>query len=301
TDTHADTAPDTHADTNADTAPDTHADTNADTAPDTHADTNADTDSDADYIADPIIPTITETCPVFASGNITFMGLSGIKLIVGPMGSGDGSIVFYWHGTGSSANEATLLMPSSVRDDIIGSGGIIVSFDNSLGTGGDCSGTATFSKDDLNIADQLVACAVRDHNINPRRVYTTGCSAGGLQSGCMGALRANYVAATVPNSGGLVFPQAIQNDDHTPAVMTMHGGVSDWVVVSFAETSATFDAMMDDAGSFVVNCDHNGGHCQAPAELYEAGWEFMKAHPFGVNPFPFETGLVGFPDYCAIY
>lgn len=252
--------------------------------------------------AGPTLPGITGTCPTFTSGTATIGGLGGVLLQVGAKKQGTGSLLFYWHGTGSSASEVNSLMPSAVRQEILDEGGIIVSFGKSLGTGGDCSGTSTFSKDDFKVADLIAACAVRDHGIDPRRIYTTGCSAGGLQAGCMGAMRSSYIAATVPNSGGEVTRQPIQDPAHVPAVMTMHGGSSDRVVVSFATTSATHDAHMKSAGAFVVNCDHGGGHCRAPAALYAAGWEFMKAHPFGVEPSPYAASLpASFPSYCMKY
>jgi dienelactone hydrolase len=194
------------------------------------------------------------------------------------------------------------MVPATVRQEILSAGGIIVSFQGSSGTGGDCSGTNTFSKGDFAIADLIAACAVQNHGIDPRRIYTTGCSAGGLQAGCMGAMRSSYIAASVPNSGGEVMQQAIQDPKHIPAVMTMHGGSSDVVLVSFATTSATYDKHMSSVGGFVINCNHGGGHCQAPQALYTAGWEFMKAHPFGVTPEPYSSGLpTTFPSYCKIY
>lgn len=249
----------------------------------------------------PQLPPIAGECPAFATGDVTVGGLSGISLQVGAKQSG-GALVFYWHGTGSSASEVNALIPASVRQEILAEGGILVSFEGSLGTGGDCSGTKTFSKDDFKVADQIAACAVRDHGIDARRIYTTGCSAGGLHAGCMGAARSSYIAAVVPNSGGQVSQQAIEDADHVPAVMTLHGGTSDKVIVSFATTSAAYDKRMSEAGSFVVNCDHGGGHCQAPAALYAAGWEFMKAHPFGIAPDPYASALPeSFPDYCQEY
>jgi hypothetical protein len=251
-------------------------------------------------INEPVIPPINDTCPTFATGTITVGGLGGISMQVGAKSAGTGALVFYWHGTGSTAAEVNALVPATVRQEILAQGGIIVSFESSLGTGGDCSGTATFSKDDFKIADTIAACAVRDHGVDPHRIYTTGCSAGGLQAGCMGALRSSYIAATVPNSGGEVSRQPIQDAARVPAVMTMHGGAADMVIVSFTTTSNTYDAQMKAAGSFVIDCNHGGGHCGAPAALYSAGWEFMKAHPFGVQPEPYSSGLpADFPTFCA--
>jgi hypothetical protein len=255
--------------------------------------------SGAGSAMDPVIPAINGTCPTFATGTATVAGLSGISLQVGAKKLGTGSLLFYWHGTGSSAGEVNSLIPSAARQEILDQGGIIVSFQGSLGTGGDCSGTGIFSKDDFKVADLIAACAVRDHGIDPRRIYTTGCSAGGLQAGCMGALRSSYIAATAPNSGGEVTKLPIQDPSRVPAVMTMHGGSSDVVLVSFATTSATYDTQMKGAGAFVINCNHGGGHCGAPAALQSAAWEFMKDHPFGIQPEPYSSALPStFPSYC---
>jgi hypothetical protein len=249
--------------------------------------------------AGPVLPPISGACPTLKTGTISAGGLSGISIQVGEKKPSGGSLIFYWHGTGSTAGEVNIMMPAAVRQEILSQGGIIVSPQSSLRTGGDCSGTSTFSKDDFKVADLIAACAVRDHNIDPRRIYTTGCSAGGLQAGCMASLRSSYVAAAVPNSGGITFRQTIQDPKHVPALMTMHGGASDWVAVSFSQTSKTLGTQFKQAGGFVVNCNHGGGHCRAPAPLYTAGWQFMKAHPYGTAPSPLAAGLTSaFPDYC---
>jgi poly(3-hydroxybutyrate) depolymerase len=147
----------------------------------------------------------------------------------------------------------------------------------------------------------IAACAVKNHGIDPRKIYTTGCSAGGLQATCMAVLRSSYIAAAAPNSGGLVFPLGFQDKGHTPSLLTMHGGTNDRVAVSFSDTSKTADNIFKSAGGFVINCNHGGGHCGAPAAAYTAAWQFMKAHPFGVDPEPYTAVPSDFPDYCAMF
>lgn len=245
---------------------------------------------------------ISGDCPVFKTGTVTVGGLDGIALVVGSKASGPTApLVFYWHGTGSSSGEYTS-RASALASGVTSEGGILVSFQGSTGTGGDCSGTATFSMDDFKIADQIVACAVRDHNIDPHRIFVTGCSAGGLQSGCMATKRSGYIAAAAPNSGGIVVKQTLSDPSHVPALMTMHGGTKDQVIVSFATTSKTLDTQFKSAGGFVVNCDHGGSHCAAPAALYKSAWEFFKAHPYGVTPEPYASGIPSsYPSYCTIF
>jgi hypothetical protein len=134
-------------------------------------------------------------------------------------------------------------MPAMLINDIKAKGGIIVSPQSGTGTGGDCSGTGTFAMDDFKIADQIVGCAVKNWGIDPHRIYATGCSAGGLQSGCMAMMRSGYMAAAVPNSGGEVGPIQPQDPSHIPALMTMHGKAGqDVVIVDFSQTSATMDS-----------------------------------------------------------
>ena len=246
----------------------------------------------------PKLPEIKGECPEFKDGTIMVAGHKSIVIKAGPAGKG-GPLLFYWHGTGSSASESARFPGNN---EIVAAGGIVAAFNGSQSskTGGDCSGTGAHNIADFDAADQIAACAVKNHGVDPRRIYATGCSAGGLQSGCMAQMRSSYIAAVAPNSGGVVSSRPWQGM-HTPAVFTMHGGSSDMVIVTFSQTSATFDMAAKSHGGFVVNCNHGGGHCAAPADLQKSAWQFMKDHPWGAKS-PWASALpAGTPSYCKIF
>jgi hypothetical protein len=248
--------------------------------------------------SDPVIPMVSGDCPMWANGTITYMGLAGIQLAAGTKPAGaTAPMLVYWHGTGSTSGEFSL-MAGPVANGVIAAGGVIVSFQGT--TGGDLySGTSIFGVGDLKIVDQLVACAVKDHGIDPRRIYTMGCSAGGLFSTAMAALRSSYVAAAAPNSGGEVVNAAFENS-HVPALMTVHGKMgSDVVVVDFSQTSATADTAFKGKGGFVIDCDTGAGHCGGSGLAPDA-WTFFQAHPFGVSPEPWKALPAGFSSLCTI-
>jgi hypothetical protein len=120
-------------------------------------------------------------------------------------------------------------------------------------------------------------------------------------SGYMAAQRWQYIAAVAPNSGGGL-GQNFAGAQHVPPVMTMHGAAGrDVVVIDFAQQSLQFTAAVVSAGGFAIDCDHGGGHCGVPGDLYTAAFTFLLVHPFGVSPEPYEGGLPGgFPSYCRI-
>lgn len=269
------------------------------------ADTDGSADSAVVTLLEPVIPAITGECPSFVSGDFSFQGLTGI-MEVGAKGGGEGVIVFHWHGTAMAASNYTMLGLNNITR-ITSEGGIIVSPDGPVsGESGDvlCSGTAIFGgTTTFDVIDQIVACAVRDHAIDPHKIYATGCSAGGLQSGCMAARRSSYVAAVATNSGGLVAPMGYQDPTRIPSVITMHGAPGiDVIALNFAETSAVLDTQTKNAGGFAVDCDHGGMHCGAPEELYSSAVDFLFDHPFGVDPEPYASGLPpSYPSYCEIF
>jgi predicted esterase len=253
---------------------------------------------------EPVIPAPSGACPEFRTGTQTIMGLS-TEIVAGAPVASKGPLLFTWHGTGGNGTQALLQLPQSVQRDITSRGGIVIapSDNGQVRTGTDVTFVLGVWYDgaDLAFADQIVACAVQNHNIDPRQIYVTGCSAGGLMAGVMSMERSSYVAAAAPNSGGIALPVKIQDSTRIPAVMTMHGGDTDNVIVNFGDTSRQLITTLSPLGAFLVDCNHNSGHCGAPASLHENAWEFMKAHPFGTKPSPYEGGLPSdFPSFCAI-
>jgi poly(3-hydroxybutyrate) depolymerase len=236
---------------------------------------------------------------MFESGRATIMGAS-VTFLAQKKAESGGYLVFYWHGTGSSPVEGSMF---AGMNDIMSKGGLVVGF-SSHASGGDCSGTGTHSIGDFEVADQIVACGVKNFGIDPKRIYATGCSAGGLQSGCMGINRSAYMAAVAPNSGGATIGYGPYQDPmRVPATMTMHGAPGgDVVIVDFSQTSEGYDNYMLEKGGFVINCNHGGGHCGAPGALQASAWQFMQDHPFGTHPSPYEKGLPsGFHQSCKIF
>jgi poly(3-hydroxybutyrate) depolymerase len=257
------------------------------------------------FATDPILPEPAGACPQFVSGTQT---IGGLQTRV-EAGSGGGALLLFWHGTEGTASDVDLFLPPMQREEILAGGGLIVApqsngedrggfspndiwYEGTNGEGGD-----------LAWVDHVVACAVADHGIDPRRIYTTGCSAGGLMAGALALERSRYIAGATPNSGGIVGARRrLQDPTRVPAVFTMHGGATDTVRINFGEASAALDEVITDAGGFAVDCDHQSGHCMADLGLRQAAWTFLKAHPFGTHPSPWADAFPpAVPAYCEAW
>lgn len=248
----------------------------------------------------PTLPTATDPCETLATGTQTIKGLP-VQLWVGERREDvKGPVLFYWHGTSSISAEAAVFMQKQI-DEVVSEGGVVASFTTSLGTG-EYTGPFVWYADDLSVADQILACANQQLNIDTRRIYSAGCSAGGLQTTQMMYRRSSYIAAAMPNSGGVLAPPPLEDPEHVPAVMTTHGAPgADVVVIDFSTTSANLVKDIAAKGGFAVDCNHGGGHCGATAAVVSAQWQFLKDHPFGTKPSPYVNGLPSdFPSYCTI-
>ncbi|HVU05061.1 MAG TPA: hypothetical protein VHE30_25100 [Polyangiaceae bacterium] len=240
------------------------------------------------------LPTPKGTCQPFVTGDMTFSGQQ-VKVWAGP--SKGGPLVIYWYATFSSVAEVTSGLGQAAINEITGMGGIVAAMYKTTATGS-TTGNNVWYTGDFDIADEIVACAIQEHNIDTRHIHAIGFSAGGLQSGYMAYARSNYIASVVTYSGGSL-SSTLADPSNAPPVMCQHGDQgSDVVVIDFSQASAALESNIRSHGSYAMDCNHGGGHL-IPAADVGASWHFMKDHPFKGSPEPYANGIpAGFPSYC---
>jgi hypothetical protein len=252
-----------------------------------------------------MLPTPKEPCADFRTGTMKFSGIS-VQIWAGkPAASAPGGpLLFYWHGTGTSSAEASQGFGQAGINDVVSKGGIVASFIGTTMKGAVSGGTIWYNND-LEIADQIVACAIEKQKIDVRRIHSSGYSAGGLQTGAMMAQRSNYLASALIYSGGVIAPAPNPNPGNVPPLMCAHGAVgSDTLGLDFAKGCQDLETQTVNKGSFAVDCNDGGVHIDiigrfAPANF---GYKFLMAHPFGTKPSPWMSMLpAGAPTSCKIW
>jgi poly(3-hydroxybutyrate) depolymerase len=240
------------------------------------------------------------------SGSVTFSpaGIAprAVKLWVGA--GGGGPIVFYWHGTGSSPDEAAYGLGPAAIAAITASGGVVAAPTHDANAGQWpwylVSGTQL---DDLLLADEVLACAVEKKQIDTLRIHVAGMSAGGLMTAQMSLRRSSYVASAAPYSGGIIagLNPPNENPANKLSALIFWGGTSDVVVISFQDASMAYSDLLRHNGSSTILCNHGGGHT-IPQTGVPAVWRFFQDHPFGTSPSPYvAAGLPSvFPSYCTL-
>jgi poly(3-hydroxybutyrate) depolymerase len=253
-----------------------------------------------------MLPTASEECPPIQSGDMSFLGQS-VRVWAGtPSASSKGPLVIYWHATGGVPDEAVSGLGQAAISEIVMAGGMVAAQAQTTGQGTNTGNNVWFTGD-FEVADEIVACAIEQLNIDTRRIYASGFSAGGLQTAWMSYERSGYIAAVVPYSGGLTGLAGVvltpiqmpQDPSNVPAAMAVHGRAgADVVILDFAIQSRAYLDDVKAKGGFGIECDHGGGH-MIPADIAASAWQFLKAHPFGTKPSPYASGLpASFPTYC---
>jgi hypothetical protein len=248
------------------------------------------------------LPTEPEPCPELNTGTVMILGTT-VNVWVGTKSEKKAPIFISWHGTGGGGGFAMQAL-GAFGQAILAEGGIIAAPNESTKKGVD-TGNAVWFTGDFDIADEIVACSIKQLNVDTTRIWTSGGSAGGLQAGAMVYWRSSYLAASMPISGGVTFRPGVNvfRDASRPAALyTIHGAMGMDVVsgLDFASASLQLDKESVAKGGYAIDCDTGGGHGGAPPEILNAGYEFLKAHPYGVTPEPYLASLPTLPAMCTV-
>jgi hypothetical protein len=254
------------------------------------------------------LPPVQGTCPTIATGTLTFAGQQ-VEIWSGSGAPAQpGPLVIFWYPTGGASLDALYFLGQTQIDAVVAAGGIVAAPSTSNKQGTD-TGNAVWYTGDFDTTDQVVACALQQNLIDPRRIFVTGASAGGLQATWMAYARSGYVAATAPISGGLAGADGFyaapttspQDPTNVPSSIVTHGAEgSDVYVIDFAVASAAYEADIASKGGFSVDCNTGGGHVSGPPQICPAIWQFFEDHPFKAKD-DYAAGLPSsFPTYCQI-
>jgi hypothetical protein len=249
---------------------------------------------------EPKIPEAKGECQPFKTGDMTFAG-SRVRVFAGEKKSKTGPLIFYWYATGSSVAEVNQGIPQAAISEITGMGGIITAMYQTTSKGQN-TGNGVWYAGDFDVSDQIVACAVKVHDIDTHHIHALGWSAGGLQSGYMAYQRSNYMASVAPYSGGSL-NRMLQDPSNVPSAMLFHGAPGvDVVILDFSQSSDQMGMDIKMKGGFALNCNHGGAHMIPGPPGPAAAWLFFKAHGYKTKPSPWATMIpTGVPSYCKPY
>ncbi len=254
------------------------------------------------------LPKPTSACPEMKQGTVSFT-VDGVErkveLWVGEAAKTlDGPLVFYWHGSGQSPQEAEeKALGSAVIGEIVAQGGMVAAFYPDPGAGnfpwyltiGDGQ-----SDRDLRVADEVLACAEDQLDMDETRIHALGMSAGGLNTFQMSYLRSGYLASVVTYSGGDNGNPEPQDPENRFPALIFHGGPDDVVIIEFETASKQYYQQLRDTGHFAAICNHGRKHT-IPTDQVDNVWRFFQDHPFGTAPSPYACSLPpSFPDWCTL-
>ncbi|MCC6751910.1 MAG: hypothetical protein IT371_29925 [Deltaproteobacteria bacterium] len=251
------------------------------------------------------VPKPSGTCPSFAAGLNAFTAGGRARQAKVWISSAatqlDGPLVFYWHSSGGTPDEAAYALGAGPMKELTDKGGIVVApvrdpasqpFPWYL-----VRGTADH---DLRLADEILACAVQRVGVDLRRVHSIGMSAGAVMTTQMSWRRSGYLASVATYSGGQEATPPNQDPSNLFAALVFHGGPTDtFGSYSFQALSTTYHGALVSAGHFAAICNHGNGHV-LPPNAGTLTLTFLLAHPFGTRPSPYAKGLPApFPGYCT--
>lgn len=252
-----------------------------------------------------LTPMAAADCPALVAGTNSGFVSAGVERsfdIVVPSAYDAGQdwpVVFVFHGYGGAGSDMLGSMGGQTAAD---EQGVILIAPDAADRGGENAWDVfndTSSNLDLMLVHDLVTCAGESWSVDPDRIYATGMSNGGLFTTLLLAQRSDLLASAAPFSGGLLGTMAADFRP-LPVLVTWGGASDDAYQVDFNETNLELIDTLTGLGSFVVACDHGTGHSLDSA-WWPYAFEFLLAHPMGVDPEPYADGLPEtFPEWCGL-
>lgn len=250
------------------------------------------------------------SCPALVEGRNEAFPSGGQErefLLYLPEQPAGAPVVFAWHWLGGTAAQIVNYM--DLNDAYVDVGGAVLIAPES------CCGTFEWGfaptddpGPDLTLFDDLLRCVWEQYDVDLDRVYTMGMSAGGLWTSYLLQRRAEHLAAAAPISGGI---GDVTEDnpimEYTPParalpVLLTWGGSSDmYGPYSFHNGSLELSAELRAIGSWVGECQHDGGHT-IPDGATEYVWRFLSDHRWTDTTPPYAQGLPAgaFPSWCTV-
>ncbi len=229
-------------------------------------------------------------CPDFSGDEVTFesLGVERTVLMLWPDEPLGAPVVFAWHWLGGSAQQAISGLELSKLTD---QGYIVVvptaQEGNLLEWGYFQDADDSF---DLALFDDVLSCVDEQYEIDRKRVYSTGFSAGALFTTRLGMKRSQYLAAIAPLSGGTEPFQPYITPERALPVLATWGGPNDlYLNLSFEEATFELSEKLAEDGSFVALCGHTGGHTLPSVRLAHVR-DFFAVHTYG-EPSPWTEAL----------
>jgi poly(3-hydroxybutyrate) depolymerase len=238
-------------------------------------------------------------------GTATFAGQDA-TVWSGDPAKGPGPLLLYWYATGSSSIEPVATIRQAQIDRITALGGAVVAQKKTTAQG-KTTGNSVWYTGDVAIADEIVACAIQNQKIDPRRIHAAGYSAGAIQTTYMWFARSGYLASVLTYSGGddVLDKAPMQDAAHPPPALVTHGpmGVDTYGgVIDFFTSSMTWEADIAMAKGFAIDCTDTGAHADyvLRTKVAPQAVQFFLDHPYGVKPEPYKALSGDWPAYCSI-
>jgi poly(3-hydroxybutyrate) depolymerase len=237
---------------------------------------------------------------------VNFAG-QAVTIWSGNPSKGPGPLLIYWYATDSSATEPTLTIGTAQIAKITAMGGVVAA-QNATTAQGNTTGNNVWYTGDAAIADEIVACSIKNQGIDPRRIHSAGYSAGALQTVYMWYARSGYIASVLSYSGGVdgINQPKMQDPTNVPPAIAAHGGSGQDTfggVIDFYTASHNWETAARKVNGFMIDCDDGGTHTAITTrdKIAPEAVQFFLDHPFKVSPEPY-TSLASppWPSYCTI-